>query len=408
MTLPYNAPPWIEAVERGLIQGDPAYYYNGLATDEEMFHALIVALLAVDGDWPPPLVPPPPVVPPVEPPIEPPQGDIVYPPGNHGDIIITDSDVTITAEPGATFGVVTLRNVDSVVLDGLVCSGAITGERTSVSTNVTVRNCQASGVHIRAGRGVPPPDGWLVERNDLSGGWACVAVSSGGDGYPYISNTRIQFNRLSSPGQDAIRASYYDGLVVLGNEIFDVIEDGSHNDGIQGVWGGNNLTFAHNFFHDNNCQPFFLKDGYYDGVELYENLSIRNRVGSASVGSKVYAVRDFNMYRNTFWDDSTFYLRDAQLSRGPLENLSMRNNAIQNFGTLDTSTYFGLLDERDNVFGGGWTWVPDSMGPGSIQDSNPVFVDWQIPGAGITWSPDGRKYGLALEDSSDAGWWLGV
>ena len=67
MTLPYNAPPWIEAVNRGLIHGDPAYYYNGIATAEEMYHALIVALLAVDGDWPPdeePPVEPPPVTPP--------------------------------------------------------------------------------------------------------------------------------------------------------------------------------------------------------------------------------------------------------------------------------------------------------------------------------------------------------
>lgn len=39
---------WTEAVQRGLIQGDPAYYYNGDATQEEINHALLVALLSID------------------------------------------------------------------------------------------------------------------------------------------------------------------------------------------------------------------------------------------------------------------------------------------------------------------------------------------------------------------------
>jgi len=359
-----------------------------------------------------PVVPPvePPVEPPTEPPVEPPvQGDIHYESGPHGNIVITDSDVRVTAEPDATFGSVTFRDVDSVTVDGLTCTDTISVERTNWATNITVRKCKATGVHIRAGRHVPPPDGWLVEQNDLSGAWACISVSSGGDGYPYISDTRLQFNSLSSPGQDAIRASLYNGLVIVGNEIFNVIEDGSHNDGIQGVWGGNNLTFAHNYFHDNNCQPFFLKDGYYEGVELFENLSVRNRVASAPVGSKVYTVRDFTMRDNTFWDGGTFYLRDGNLSHGELDNLLVRNNVIQNFGVLDPPSYVGVLDEHDNVFGGGWTWM-DHMGPGSIEDPNPAFVNWQIPGAGITWNPDDRRYGLQLESSPDSGWWtrLGV
>ena len=40
---------WTEAVQRGLIQGDPAYYYNGQATQEEVNHALLTAILQVDA-----------------------------------------------------------------------------------------------------------------------------------------------------------------------------------------------------------------------------------------------------------------------------------------------------------------------------------------------------------------------
>jgi len=61
-SLPYNAAPWIEAVDRGLIEGDASYYYDGRATDDEMFHALMVAILAVDDNHttvtPPTTVPP--------------------------------------------------------------------------------------------------------------------------------------------------------------------------------------------------------------------------------------------------------------------------------------------------------------------------------------------------------------
>jgi len=39
---------WTEAVQRGLIQGDPAYYYNGQATQYEINHALLTAILKVD------------------------------------------------------------------------------------------------------------------------------------------------------------------------------------------------------------------------------------------------------------------------------------------------------------------------------------------------------------------------
>ena len=39
---------WIEAENRGLIQGDPAYYYNGQATQAEVNHALLTAILTMD------------------------------------------------------------------------------------------------------------------------------------------------------------------------------------------------------------------------------------------------------------------------------------------------------------------------------------------------------------------------
>lgn len=58
---------WTKAVDKGLIKGDPAYYYNSEASQQEVNHALITALLEVNGTpWdtvepepePPPTTPP--------------------------------------------------------------------------------------------------------------------------------------------------------------------------------------------------------------------------------------------------------------------------------------------------------------------------------------------------------------
>jgi hypothetical protein len=39
---------WIEAESRGLIHGDPAYYYNGQASQAEINHAILTAILTMD------------------------------------------------------------------------------------------------------------------------------------------------------------------------------------------------------------------------------------------------------------------------------------------------------------------------------------------------------------------------
>ena len=41
---------WSEAVSTGLIEGDPAYYYNGQATPTEYHHALITAVNQLKAD----------------------------------------------------------------------------------------------------------------------------------------------------------------------------------------------------------------------------------------------------------------------------------------------------------------------------------------------------------------------
>jgi len=158
------------------------------------------------------------------------------------------------------------------------------------------------------------------------------------------------------------------------------------------VWGGKDLTFTHNYWHDNNCQPFFIKDGLVTDIVLAENLSIRNRVGSAGNVSQIWKATNLEMFNNTFWDDSAFLFRDGS---GVGSNMEMHHNVLQQFTPLDASSFTAVLNEHDNVFGGGWSWVPHNMGPGSIHDPDPDFVDWQIPGYGITWNPGDVVFGVS-------------
>jgi len=338
---------------------------------------------------------PPPVVPPPEPPVEPPTaGDIHYPAGNHGDVIITDSDVTVTAEAGASFTDVLLRGVNNVTVDGLTVDGNIRNERASEALNVTVRRCTAKAVELFAPRtryGRSAPNGWVVEYNDLANGGYCVGVYSDGADYVPIENTIIRGNKMGNPSLDAIRISNYDGLLVEGNEIYGVIENGSHNDGLQSVWGGKNLTFTRNYLHDNRCQTFFLKGGYVENVTFTENLSIRNRVETPAmdaVHGKIYPTGGFTMTNNTLWDSSSFGLREG--SDTPYDYVITDNVLWELYQEVPDSVVF----EDRNVFGK-QHWQQDTIGPNSIIDPDPAFVDWQIPGAGITWNPDAQVYGVA-------------
>ena len=337
-----------------------------------------------------------------------PTGDIDYPTGNNGNVVITDSDVVITAQPGGTFDSVTFRNVNNVTLLGLVVNGEILSERSSFATNITIRGCDVNN-SIRIynpliSTGIAQPNGWIIEYNDLIGGTYAVGVfSSDPAQYPPIANTTIRYNKMGNNGVDCIRGSWFDGLNIHHNEIFGIIEDGGHNDGFQAVWGGNDLVFHHNYFHDNNCQPFFIKDGYVQRIDFYENLSIRNRLGVPEpVISQIWRARDVNIYNNTIWDDGSFLLRDAgyssMFSTGPILNIQMHHNVMEDFGAIEPNGIYddiNVLNEHDNVFGGGWSWVPGKMGPGSIQDTSPNFNNWQIPGYGITWNPNVQVYGIA-------------
>jgi hypothetical protein len=338
----------------------------------------------------------------------------------------------------AVFEEITLDDASYVRFEHLKVTGRIVNNSDN-SNNIHIVGNDLTGVSVSAtpkgsdGSDGPGPAEWVIEYNDIHDcGSFCVAiVSADPDSYWPVSDVVVRGNRIGpmGGGEDAIRIHNWRDLVIEDNEIFGVIEDGQHNDCLQSVWGGKGLVFAGNYLHDNNCQTFFLKDGYTEDIVFEQNLSLRNRAGGAPVVGQIWPSRNVLLRNNTLWDDSGFYIRsdtyDPRFASGPVQDYVVTNNVMVSFLPYDEDqpeNRAGLfkdpsiLTEDFNVFGGGWTWVPDSIGPHSVEDPSPDFInmtsnyaedlgsgDWRLTGpitvggttytAGITWRLAGRLFG---------------
>ena len=184
---------------------------------------------------------------------------------------------------------VTLRPVNpgKATIDGAELSGSgVTLESFQISDEVEVEE-GASRISI--------------VHNHIYGGYFGIDACNS-DTTP-CNDVAIVGNKLTGPyGEDAIRANrYHDanddgvGLLIEGNEITGVRENGNHSDCLQTVWTGDHLVFRKNYVHDNHCQGFFVKDqddlcgggnsgvcGPVEGIRVEDNLFLRNEAPCAT------------------------------------------------------------------------------------------------------------------------------
>jgi len=136
---------WTKAVNEGLIKGNPAYYYNGEATPEEYHHALITALLEVNGTpWDTPIITPPP--PPVEGTVLTPANWQTVIQSNGPTFIFTEgtyTNFTVTPKPGQRFYADDNANI---TLDG---GGRSTAFASSKTSDVVIDGRAAAGGYIK-------------------------------------------------------------------------------------------------------------------------------------------------------------------------------------------------------------------------------------------------------------------
>jgi hypothetical protein len=305
---------------------------------------------------------------------------------------------------------VTLRPVDAgkATIDGAELSGSgVTLENFQISDEVEVEE-GASRISI--------------VHNHIYGGYFGIDACNS-DSTP-CNDVAIVGNKLTGPyGEDAIRANrYHDangdgvGLLIEGNEITGVDENGNHSDCLQTVWTGDHLVFRKNYLHDNHCQGFFIKDqnnlcggnssgvcGPVEGVRLEDNLFLRNNAPCANTDcGPSLTVHIFGpitgglrIRQNTIWtpeDDLPMALRE-----GPFGAVTMERNVIYR-GWTDWRGGFPNWTEREDVVCK-WEGYPP-LSKSSKRTCNPGFRnpktdDYRLKKgkAGIDWSPTEVRYG---------------
>ncbi len=290
----------------------------------------------------------------------------------------------------------------------------------------TIESASLSGSHLTLARFVipngvviqPGANAITVEHNRITGG------GEGIDACPtertYCAEMRIIGNQLIGPfGEDAIHANRYHGLLIEGNEITQVRENGAHSDCLQTVWRGDHLTFRKNYLHDNRCQGFFVKDqtlstpeipgGPVEGITVEDNLFVRNKepcgAPLTSCGQPMYfqivgPYTGFVMKRNTIWGDGVDSIAAfrGEGSGGIGSDTLVENNVIYRIWTDWNMTPATLRNNtdcmRESSGAGAWSAVTGETKACSLSFANTAADDYRIAGErGVDWAPAEVHFG---------------
>jgi hypothetical protein len=260
-----------------------------------------------------------------------------------------------------------------------------------------------------------------VEHDDISGGGEGVVFDTSDCTAPNapswpgcrplepIADVIISGNHFHNIGQaqteDAIHLDNWRSVTVSNNEFDHIVESGNHTDCLQSVYGGSELTFTHNYEHDNDCQGIFVKDGDATDVSVTENLFLRDNESDVAGAhfsnlAQLWNVQGLTFEHNTIWDGKGLVLAAEDAHNSPSARID--HNL---FSGLTVSKPIGrpyALSESYNVFGQPpWSFVPSAT---DRTIARPRFLDtaredYRLAndpnGIGIDWSPAAERYGPA-------------
>ena len=204
---------------------------------------------------------------------------------------------------------------------------------------------------------------------------------------------------------DAININNWEHVRVTGNDIYNIVEAGNHEDCLQSTFGGSYITFDHNYEHDNQCQGFFIKDGDVTGVLVYDNLFLRDRAGEAAgcpYGCNENVIQIFDSYgvvlrNNTNWSGNGDVLRAPD---GTSYTAEVDHNVAEVFNNGCCSESVFELAEGENIFGREpftFTMAPTDVVNATPQFVEPAHDDYRLAsnpsGIGVDWRPAEQQYG---------------
>jgi hypothetical protein len=328
----------------------------------------------------------------------------------HAVICLSDGDYgKFSLDAGARSTRVTVRAENPA---GATIEGAeLDGDNLTLAGFVSTEGIQV----------MPGATGITVEHNRVTGGGQ--GIEAGPTDTTTVNDTRIVGNQLIGPfGEDAIHLNRYhdsngDGIGVLieGNEITRVRENGAHSDCLQTVWVGDHIVFRKNYLHDNRCQGFFVKDqaslggvsGPIHGLRVEDNLFLRNHepcgppLGPSECGQPLYVqvvgpYTGFVMKRNTIWGDTVDSIAAFRESTG--DDTRIEDNVIYRLWTDIDMTAATLRNnticEREAAEGGSWPTPSGETVDCSLHFPDTAADDYRLgDGRGVDWAPAEEHYG---------------
>lgn len=259
----------------------------------------------------------------------------------------------------------------------------------------------------------PGSDHMTVQFNRISGGH--FGLDAGPTTTTTVNDVTIRGNKFAGNfGEDAIRLNrYHDGdgdgvgILIEGNEITGVVENGEHNDCLQTVWVGDHLVFRKNWLHGNNCQGFFIKDqaSAVDGVVVEDNLIVDHNVPCQPASLcptwvlspvQIFGpITSLRMANNTVW--TPFRSGSVFLREGTYGSVQFVNNVTYQLQAPDGASPFANYTAANNVTcsrTGSWPATGVTSSQCSLPFPNPAAGDYRLGnGRGVTWAPAEQQYG---------------
>jgi hypothetical protein len=366
--------------------------------------------------------------------------------GSYGTLTLTAARagyVTIAAANGpghVTLSGLTFSSAAShLKLDGLDCTcntqlGLPVNGGTGPN-NIQITRTDSQGFQVEAGShdllfdhdySHAGPYGFLLNgsRYPVAGG--CCRTAN----YPLIENVTISNSKvgpLAASGADAFQVKGFNNLKISNNDINDIYQNGNHNDGVQTVHGGSNLTITHNYFHDGNVELFMIKDGditgtnfITDNLVVRENSSLNPACGgcSTAVFGQYYSPQNATIANNTIVEPGLFLRSQLGLvGNGNPDylvpsNINVSHNVINEFRAQDDDqggalgSFAGAMTTSYNMFGP-YTKNYLTAGTGdtfvkTINNTSSIFVnpssnDFRLASnpnnIGVDWKPSEYHYG---------------
>jgi hypothetical protein len=326
---------------------------------------------------------------------------------------------TVVCLASGSYGALSLDA--SKAAPGVTVRAATAGGTTIAGASLQGSNLTLSSFVISDGVQVEPgATGMTIEHNKITGGGQ--GIDAGPTSSTQINDTKIVGNELIGPfGEDAIHLNrYHDsdgdgiGILIEGNEITNVRENGNHSDCLQTVWVGDHLVFRKNYLHDNRCQGFFVKDqaslggvsGPIAGISVEDNLFVRNQepcdAAAPGCGQPNYfqvfgPYSGFTMTRNTIWGDGDSSI--ATFREGTGADTQIANNVIYRLWT-DTNMSAATLSNNtvcklETGAGGSWpSSRPGQTTACSLGFPSAAADDYRLSGTrGVDWAPAEQHFG---------------